>query len=188
MHGARGCPSRRAPTTMAGRALLLGGLLLPGVLLSEAARILTVSLVGECSAGGPTGVPPALGVGSARSSGPSLSLGCPDWAGVPGYAPDGGKEEPDGGKTLPEGIQHLLLPLPTQVGSPRPGTGSRRLRSRPGPETPAASPGAPAAWCAATANGHGGSVCSPSQVRAGGSGGASAPEAPPGSQGGAGDT
>ncbi|XP_048965311.1 UDP-glucuronosyltransferase 3A1-like isoform X2 [Canis lupus dingo] len=31
---------------MAGRALLLGGLLLPGVLLSEAARILTVSLVG----------------------------------------------------------------------------------------------------------------------------------------------
>uniref|UniRef100_A0A8C0S3R5 UDP-glucuronosyltransferase n=1 Tax=Canis lupus familiaris TaxID=9615 RepID=A0A8C0S3R5_CANLF len=30
---------------MAGRALLLGGLLLPGVLLSEAARILTVSLV-----------------------------------------------------------------------------------------------------------------------------------------------
>lgn len=139
--GARGCASRLAPTTMAGRALLLGGLLLPGVLLSEAARILTVSLVGECSAGGPTGVPPALGVGSARSSGPSLSLRLSRLGWSPrlrARARRGERRSPTAGaKTLPEGIQHLLLlPLPTQVGSPRPGTGSRRLRPRPGPETP----------------------------------------------------
>ena len=38
--------------SMAGqRVLLLAGFLLPGFLLSEAAKILTLSLVGECVAG-----------------------------------------------------------------------------------------------------------------------------------------